>query len=202
MKRSVPEFAPLLRIRRPEALQDFINEFRPKRGSSRFVCNSAKRVLQRGSANCIEGALVAAAWFALNGRRPMLLDLRTTEEDVSHVIAVFKRGSHWGAISRSNHASLRYREPVYSNPRELAMSFFHEYFNAKGAKTLRAYGRPFDLRLRGDAWAVGDGNLQELVNAIDEAPHNAVITSTQASQLRIADVVERRAGRLVQTRSR
>ena len=53
---------------------------------------------------------------------------------------------HWGAISKTNHAVLRYREPVYKTIRELVMSYFHEYFtNHNGKKTLRSYSMPVDL---------------------------------------------------------
>ena len=58
--------------------------------------------------------------------------------DSDHVIALFKRGGCWGAISKSNHVWLRWRDPVYQSPRELAMSYFHEY-NNRGRKTLRTY---------------------------------------------------------------
>ena len=49
--------------------------------------------------------------------------------DSDHVIAIFRRNGCWGAISKSNHVWLRWRDPVYRTPRELAMSYFHEYTN-------------------------------------------------------------------------
>jgi hypothetical protein len=40
---------------------------------------------------------------------------------------------------------MRYREPVYRTVRELVMSYFEHYFNARGERTLRAYSRPINL---------------------------------------------------------
>src|SRR3989339_429559 len=66
-------------------------------------------------------------------------------KDYDHVITVFKRDGKWGAISKSNHVILRYREPVYNSVRELVMSYFNEYFNDDAKKTLRKYSNPVDL---------------------------------------------------------
>jgi hypothetical protein len=41
---------------------------------------------------------------------------------------------------------LRYREAIHRSPRELVLSYFEDYFNAEGEKTLRGYTRPLDLR--------------------------------------------------------
>ena len=40
----------------------------------------------------------------------------------------------------------RYRDPVYRSLRELALSYFHEYTDKRGNKTLRSYSGAFDLR--------------------------------------------------------
>ena len=46
-------------------------------------------------------------------------------------------------------ALLRGRDPVYRTLRELALSYFHEYHNERGERTLREYSRAFDLRALG-----------------------------------------------------
>ena len=79
-----------------------------------------------------------------HGFPPLLLDLEAVRDD-DHVLAVFRRRGHWGAIAKSNYAGLRFREPVYRTLRELAMSYFEHYFNLAGEKTLRGYSRPVNL---------------------------------------------------------
>jgi len=81
-------------------------------------------VLRHRRAHCIEAAFTSACALWLQGLPPLLLDL-TAKGDSDHVIAVFRRGTGWGAISKSNHVWLRWRDPVYRSPRELVMSYFH-----------------------------------------------------------------------------
>ncbi len=108
--------------------------------------HSVRAVLRYGEAHCIEGALVAACALWMQGSRPLLIHFDCAATDYPHVAALFRRGGHWGAISKSNHAALRYRDPVYRSLRELAMSYFHEYVDRHGRKTLRSYSSAFDLR--------------------------------------------------------
>jgi hypothetical protein len=89
---------------------------------------SPRRVLRENKAHCIEGAFLAAAALMLAGEKPLLLDLKTLPSDDEHVVALYKRNSRWGAISKTNHATVRFRDPIYINVRELAASYFHEYF--------------------------------------------------------------------------
>jgi hypothetical protein len=105
---------------------------------------SPRMVLRDGTANCIEGAVLAAAALRVQGELPLIMDL-TAVRDEDHVIAVFRRRGLWGAIATSKFTGLRYREPVYRSLRELAMSYFEHYFNLAGERTLRGYGRPVNL---------------------------------------------------------
>jgi hypothetical protein len=160
------------------------------------TCSSPLRTLERGTAHCLEGALVAALALWMQGERPLLMDLKTTDDDVDHVVALFKQHGHWGAITKTNHAVLRYREPIYRSPRELAASYFHEYFLPNGKKTLRSFSLPFDLsRWRGD-WITSDEDLWSLERAIDRSPHRPLLTRSQVAGLRRADPVEIEAGEI------
>jgi len=99
-------------------------------------CRSPRRVLRERTAQCLDGALFAAAALRLQGQRPLIMDLEA-ERDDDHVVAVFQRHGHWGAIARSNYSGLRFREPVFRTLRELALSYFEAYFNLRREKTLR-----------------------------------------------------------------
>jgi hypothetical protein len=146
----------------------------------------------------MEGALVAALALSMHGHRPLILDLKTTDEDVDHLVALFRKDGCWGGITKTNHAVLRYREPVYHTVRELAMSFFHEYFLHSGKKTLRSYSRPFDLSKWNGDWITSEDDLWELQTDIDESPHIPMLTRQQIAGLRKADGIEIRAGRLTE----
>jgi len=98
---------------------------------------------------------------------------------------------------------LRYREPVYTTVRELAMSYFHEYFLDDGRKMLRSYSEPLDLRkFRDRKWPIAEKNLWHIVRALNRAPHMKILTPPMIRTLRKADPVEIKAGRLVQKKLR
>jgi len=147
--------------------------------------------------------MLAAAIFWYHGRPPLILDLVTRGGDDDHVIALFKEGDRWGAVSKSNHAVLRFRDPVFRDPRELVMSYFSEYFlNTTGMKTLRTFSRPIDMRRFGTDWLTSPKNLFNITGALNRLPHASILASGQARHLRKADPIERKAGRLMQWKKR
>ncbi len=179
------------RLNSPAKIQDYLNglPFNHERRGETYM--SPRRMIAAGTAHCFEGALFAAAALMHHGHKPLLLDLRTTSDDQDHVVALFKVDKYWGAISKTNHAVLRFRDPVYANVRELALSYFHEYFLGNGKKSMRAYSDPFDLsRLPLDSWLTADEDLIDLVNALDDSPHHDIVTKDMIKNLRRADVIE------------
>ncbi|HWX53085.1 MAG TPA: hypothetical protein VN176_00700 [Verrucomicrobiae bacterium] len=106
---------------------------------------SPRRALQENTSHCFEGAMLAAAALRVNGHPPLVFDLEG-EGDSDHVLAIYRTRGHWGAVAKSNFTGLRYREPVYRNLRELAMSYFENYFNLRKQRSLRTFSRPVDLR--------------------------------------------------------
>lgn len=193
-----PEFAPLRALRTPRRVQDFLDTLPINHERRRQTCSSPLVTLRRGSAHCMEGALVAALALWVQGRPPLIMDLKTARGDVDHLVTLFRVDGYWGAITKTNHAVLRYREPMFRDLRELAASYFHEYSLPDGRKTLRSYSAAFDLRRHGSAWVTSPEDLWELEWAIDQSPHTALMTRRQVARLRPADGIEIRAGRLVE----
>lgn len=146
----------------------------------------------------MEGALVAALALWMHGEPPMIMDLKTIRGDVDHLVTLFRMDGYWGAITKTNHAVLRYREPMFRDLRELAASYFHEYSLPDGRKTLRSYSKAFDLRQHGTTWITSLEDLWDLEWAIDQSPHTRLITPRQVKRLRPADAIEIRAGKLTE----
>ena len=190
----------------PAKIQDFINSLKFNHEWRGETHRSVKEALRYREAHCFEGALLAATALWIHGYKPLLLDLVADKSDFDHVVAIFsdKGGPAsggkvcWGAISKTNHAVLRYREPIYKTARELALSYFHEYFLKNGKKTLRKFSKPFDLSRYGTVWVSGDENLAWLAHALDASPHTDILTPKQISSLRKADKVEIEAGEIVE----
>jgi len=194
------EFAVLRRLSTPEKIQDFLNAMPANFEIGGQTCLSVREVLARRHAHCIEGAMLAACALWVHGDPPLLLDLEA-ERDYDHVVALFRRGGFWGAISKTNPPLLRWRDPVYRNLRELAISYLHEYANKRGQKTLRSYAGPFDLRkIDLKLWVTNGKNCWQVGTALVDMPHIPLVTRRQARRLRLRDPVERRAGALAEHR--
>jgi len=138
---------------------------------------SPRRVLQEKTAHCLEGAIFAAAALRVLGFPPLLLDLEAVQ-DTDHVIAVYRFNGHWGAIAKSNFSGLRFRAPVYRSLRELTMSYFEDYINLRGDRTLRAYSRPVNLA-RFDrvhpAWMTSEADLWWIPEFLVGIPHRHLL---------------------------
>jgi hypothetical protein len=187
------------KLNNPKKIQDFLNTLRTNFEEKGDTCFSPRFVIKNKKAHCMEGAMLAAAILEFHGGKPMVLDLRSVQHDFDHVVAVYKEFGCYGAISKTNHAVLRYREPVYKTVRELAVSYFHEYFDEKGSKTLREYSRLFNLRhFDSLAWRTTSRNLFKIPDYIDEIKHFSILTKQQIKNLRNADKIEIKAGELVE----
>ena len=114
--------------------------------------------------------------------------------DVDHVVVLFRRDGHWGAISKSNSPFLRYRDPIYRSLRELAMSFFPHYVKRR-RKTLRGFSMPVDLRRHAPShWVTRPGFCREMVDELTAARHFPLLPPR--ATLRPIDAVEARANLL------
>ena len=195
-----PELKVLSSLRTPKRIQDFLDTLpinHERRGGTQ---SSPLTTLRRGTAQCMEGALVAALALWMQGQPPLVLDLKSSRHDLDHVVALFRQDGYWGAISKTNHAVLRFREPIFRDVRELAASFFHEYTLPNGRKTLRSYSMPFDLRTFPQHWMTSPDPLWDLETRIDTCRHVNLLNRRQVARLRVADDIEIEAGRLLEWR--
>jgi hypothetical protein len=113
----------------------------------------------------------------------MLLDLRAVRDD-DHVLAIFRSGRCLGAVAKSNFVGLRYREPIFRSARELVLSYFEDYFNLQGEKTLREYSPLLSLRQFDRlGWEFRDEPLPYLSDRLDGLRHRRLLTPAQERRL-------------------
>ena len=175
----------------PQRIQDFLDSLPINFELHGETYMSPRRVLTAGEAHCFEGALLAAAALAYHGRRPLLMDIQTSRTDDDHVVALFREFGYWGAISKTNHAILRYRDPVYRSVRELALSYFNEYIDDGRHKSMRAYSAPFDLsRYHPKIWVTAGEDLDSLVASLDSSRHFPIAPKKILTRLRPAAKIE------------
>jgi hypothetical protein len=194
------DYALLRRLDTPQKIQHFLLELKQNFEVDAETCYSVAEVLRTGHAHCIEGAMLAAAALWAHGEPPLLLDMRA-EHDFDHVVALFRRNGCWGAISKTNGIGLRWRDPVYRTLRELAMSYFHEYYNRRDHKTLREFSIPYDLRrVEASIWVSGKKHCWQVCEALDELRHFKLVNGHHLKLLARRDPFERRIGELAQYR--
>ncbi len=198
---TASEYKMLARLSSPIKIQNFLDSLPmnwEKKGDTHL---SPRRVLREKKAHCIEGAMLAAAALWLHGERPLIMNVspRMGRGDDDHVVALYKRGNRWGAISKTNHATIRFRDPVYRTLRELALSYFHEWFlNSTGEKLLECYSKPLDLRRFGTDWLTSEKDLWDVADALSDRTHYFLVPKGNWRYVRKADQMELKAGKLIE----
>lgn len=192
--KKVPKFSKLKSLNTPIKIQNYLDTFPINWEKKGETYMSPVRVLRHKKMHCFEGALVAALALWTNGQPPLLMDLKTSDGE-DHVVTLYQINGYLGAISKTNHATLRFRDPIYKTPRELALSYFHEYFDDNtGKKVLVSFSKPFNLKKFGTKWITDENNLQYLVDALDKSPHIKIVPQKNKKFIRLADKMERQAG--------
>ena len=194
------EVTRLARLRSPRSIQAFINAIPTNHELGGETILSVRQVLAQRRAHCIEGAFVAACALWLQGELPLVMHLDCDSSDYPHVVALYRRGACWGAISKSNRIALRHRDAVYRSLRELAMSYFHEYCNGRGVKTLRSYSACFDLRRIAPAlWVTSVGPCISAHDRLANLRHYPLISARQRNELSPLDRFERTVEEIAHT---
>jgi hypothetical protein len=187
------------RLDTPQKIQTFLDRLPANFELDGDTTMSPRRLLKAHTAHCAEAAIFAAAALAYHGKPAWLMDIQALPSDQDHVIALFRERGLWGAISKTNHAILRWRDPIYASARELAMSYAHEYCLPGGKKSMLAYSRPFSLaRYAPSRWVIAPEDLDWLLEALDNSPHVPVAPRPALRKRRRSSPVELRSQNLVE----
>jgi hypothetical protein len=187
------------RLDTPQKIQSFLDRLPANFEPGGDTIMSPRRLMRARVAHCAEGALFAAAVLAFHGKDAWLMDIRSLPSDHDHVVTLFKQRGLWGAISKTNHAILRWRDPIYRSPRELAMSFAHEYCLPGGKKSMLEFSRPFSLaRFAPARWLTADEDLFWLMDRLDNAPHTPVAPPQALHNRRRSSKIELQAQDIVE----
>jgi len=181
---TASELRKLRSLKDPYGIQRFIDDLPYHLADTAW---SPRRVLRENTAHCFEGAIFAAAALRANGYPPLIVDLEA-EGDTDHVIAVYKVKGHWGAVAKSNYVNCRFREPVYRTLRELAMSYFHIYFNMRRQRSMRTFSRPVNLKRFDDQeWMTTEKPIWFIVYYLLEIHHYKLLSRAMINRLHPVD---------------
>jgi hypothetical protein len=108
-----------------------------------------------------------------------LLDLES-QDQLDHVLFLFKRRGRWGTVARSRDAGLHGRKPLFRTIRSLVMSYVDPYVDGSGR--IQGYVVT-DLRtLVKCDWRLSTKNVREVERALIKMPHRKIQTSDRRYQ--------------------
>ncbi len=176
----------------PMRIQSFLDKL-PYSVEKGYRC--PLRVLREQTAHCFDGALFGAAALRRLGNPPLILNMIANDEDDDHLLALYKRHEHWGAIAKSNFVGLRFREPIYRSLRELVMSYFEQFYSVERKKTLRSYTVPLNLKAFDKLnWMTSDELLERIGKRLDKIRKVPLLTRRMIVGLSLVDERSYQAG--------
>jgi hypothetical protein len=171
------------KIKTPFDVQEFLFSM-PYNAEERD--RSPLNVILDQQCHCLDGGFLAAILLWKLGFKPLVLDLTPAPAlDDDHVLALYQLEGRWGAVAKSNFVQLGFREPVFKNPRELAMSYFEHFINTHKQKTLRGYTRPMDLSALDQAWMWDESAANRLYKKFYARKPIPLITKSMAKRLNL-----------------
>ncbi len=177
----------------PADIQNFLDSI-PYSPENRNRC--PLNVMRDRQAHCLDGALFGAAGLRWLGFPAQLIDMFPDPGmDDDHVLAIYRCGKYLGAVAKSNFSGLRFREAVYRTPRELVLSYFEDFFNSDGVKTMRTYTPILDLSALDDAhWMTTDAGADEVEKKLLKLRRFPVVTPEMAAGFSMVDARSYEAG--------
>jgi hypothetical protein len=137
---------------------------------------SFRGVVRTQSAHCLEAALFAAVVLEQHGYPPLVMSLES-QDNLDHVVFVFRHGSGWGSVARSRDPGLHGRKPVFRRLRDLAFSYVEPYIDYTGR--VRGYGAAdLSTAMGRYDWRWAQGNVWKVEQVLIDWPHRRIKTST------------------------
>ena len=135
-------------------------------------------VVRANKVHCLEGALCAATILEQHGYPPILADMES-QDDLDHVVLLFRRGSKYGTVARSRDPGLHGRKPVFRSVRDLVFSYVDPFVDLTGR--VEGYG-VLDLRTLRVDWRLSTRNVWSVQEALIRMPHRPLRTSDERYQ--------------------
>jgi hypothetical protein len=154
--------------RTPLAVQRWLESLPYNHEEDGETLRTFRGVVRTGKAHCLEAALSAATILEQHGFPPIVLDLES-QDDIDHVLFLFRDGPRIGTVARSRDPGLHGRRPVFRSLRDLVFSYVDPYVDRTGRIT--GYGT-LDLRTLGVDWRLSTRNVWAVEQALIRMPHN------------------------------
>jgi hypothetical protein len=179
----------------PHKIQEYLDKVAYNRED---INRSPIRVMDEMQAHCLDGGVFGAAALMRLGHPPLIVDLLPIPDgDDDHILAVFQMYGCYGALAKSNYNGLRFREPIYKSLRQLVLSYFEDFYNLEGVKSLRRYTRLINLeKFDRENWLYQDHGVDVIEKYLKKIKGYNLFTQDQTNFFSRVDDLSRRAGML------
>ena len=168
------EWAIIQKYRTPRQVQQFLRALPYNWERTGETLRTFRGAVRDWQAHCLEAAVTAATILEQHGYPPLLFDFQS-QDNLDHVVFLFRHRERYGTVARSRDAGLHGRKPVYRSLRQLAMSYVDPYVDGSGR--IIGYG-VLDLRtLRRSNWRLSSRNVWAVERALIRMPHTKLKTS-------------------------
>ncbi len=163
----------------PEKVQRWLESLPYNHEEGGETLRTFRGVVRANEVHCLEAALSAATILEQHGYPPTVLDLES-QDDLDHVVFLFRRSGKYGSVARSRDPGLHGRKPVFRSVRDLVFSYVDPFVDFTGR--INGYG-VLDLRtLRAD-WQLSTRNVWAVERALIRMPHRRLHTSNERYRL-------------------
>lgn len=168
------EWAIIQKYRTPRQVQQFLRALPYNWEKTGETLRMFRGVVRYWQAHCLEAAVTAATILEQHGYPPLLLDFQS-QDQLDHVVFLFRHRECYGSVARSRDAGLHGRKPVYRSLRQLVMSYVDPYVDGSGR--IIGYG-VLDLRtLCRSNWRLASRNVWAVERTLIRMPHTRLKTS-------------------------
>jgi hypothetical protein len=165
---TVKEWKIICANRTPYQVQQFLNSLPYNHERRKKTLRSFREVVRNGSAHCLESALCASVILEQHRYPALLLDLRS-EDNLDHVMFLYRKEGKWGTVARSRDPGLHGRKPVFNTLRELVESYAEPYVDASGR--IVGFGVCNLADLGRYDWRLSTRNVWKVENFLINMPH-------------------------------
>ena len=171
------ERALIARLTTPARVQRWLNELRYNTEKDGGTQRSFRPVARLRMAHCLEAALFAAVVLEQHGYPPLVMSLES-QDNLDHVIFVYRHNGRWGSVARSRDPGLHGRKPVFRSLRALARSYMDTYVDYTGR--VRGFGVANLATAMGVYdWRLSDKNVWAVEQMLIDWPHKKLESSTR-----------------------
>ena len=169
------ERALIARLNTPGKVQRWLNALRYNTEKGGGTQRSFRPVVRSRKAHCMEAALFAAVVLEQHGYPPLVMSLES-QDNLDHVIFIYRHNTGWGSVARSRDPGLHGRKPRFRSPRALARSYVDSYVDYTG----RVKG--FGVANLADAmgsydWRLTTKNVWRVEQMLIDLPHRKITSS-------------------------